>query len=160
MKGRILIRSFLTGVICPMVVYLAAGALDVITKESNLMFAVMFVMSAVLLALPAYFLYREKKLNEQFPTKLTAPAYLLGYGILVPVMLYVTDSIEMEKLFGHRFLGGIGLTIMLIILACGFCWAVLFRIGAAIVSLIKRDKTYLKKDCDRNEEHSRNIPME
>ena len=138
MKGRVLIRSFLMGVICPAVIYLAAGALDVITQESNLMFAVMVLMGAVLLVLPAYFLDREKKLNEQFPTKLTAPAYLLGYGIMVPVMLYIVDSLDTEKLFGHRFLGGIGLTILLMILAGGFVWAVVFRIGAAIVSLIKK----------------------
>ena len=138
MKGRVLTRSFLMGMICPMVIYIAGGALDVITKESNFMLAVMFVMGAVLLALPAYFLCREKKLNEQFRTKLIAPAYLLGYGILLPVMLYVTDCLDTQNLFGHKFLGGIGLTIMLIILACGFGWAVVFRTGAALVRLIKK----------------------
>ena len=138
MKGKVLAKALLMGILFPLAVYLMAGALDIITQESNAAFYVMVIEGLLLFALPIFFLSREKSLNEQFPTKLIAPAYLLGYGILVPIMLYVTDSLDMDKLFGHKFLGGIGLTIMLIILACGFCWAVVFRTGAAIVRLIKK----------------------
>ena len=61
-----------------------------------------------------------------------------GYAVIAAVMIFVTESIDMEKLFGHQFLGGIGLAIMLIILACGFGWAVIFRIIAAIVRYVQK----------------------
>ena len=139
MKKKVLARSFIMGLICPLLIYLAAGTLDVIMQESNLVFYVMFAMGLLLFLLPVYFLMKEKKLNEKAASKLTAPAYLLGYAVTAVTLLYlVNDTIDMSKLFGHKFLGGIGLTIMLIILACGFGWAVLFRIGAAIVRSIKK----------------------
>ncbi len=138
MKSGVLAKSFLMGIVCPLIIYLLAAVFDVITQESNASLNVMFIEGLCLFFLPMFFLGKEKKLNRQFPTKLIAPAYLSGYAVIAAVMIFVTDSIDMEKLFGHQFLGGIGLAIMLIILACGFGWAVIFRIIAAIVRYVQK----------------------
>lgn len=138
MKGKVLAKSFLMGIICPLIIYLAAAAFDVITQESNASLYVMFIEGLLLLLLPVFFLSREKELERQFSTKLTAPAYLFGYAVITLAIIYITDLIDMEKLFGHKFLGGIGLVFMYMILAGGCIWAVVFRLGAAVVRLIKK----------------------
>lgn len=140
MKCKVLVRALLMGIICPAVIYLAAAAFDVITQESKAALYIMLIEGVLLLLLPVFFLWREKVLDRQFSTKLTAPAYLLGYAVITLVAVYITDSADMEKLFGHKYLGGIGLVFMYMILAAGLGWAVLFRIGAAVVSLIKKKR--------------------
>lgn len=121
----------------PGIIYLAAGAIDVITKEDIYM-VLIFLEGLCLLVLPIFFHDREEKLKKQFPTKLIAPAYLIGYAVIVPVLVFITDSLDMYKLFGHYFLAGISLTIMLIILAGGFVWAVVIRVITAIVNAVKK----------------------
>lgn len=136
MKGKVLVKSLLMGMICPAIIYIAAAVFDVITQESNASLVVMFIEGVLLLILPVFFLIREKELEQQFPTKLTAPVYLFGYAVITLVMIYITDSLDMDKLFAHKFLGGIGLVIMYIILAGGFVWALLFRTGVLIAKCI------------------------
>ena len=138
MKVKVLVKSFLMGIICPLIIYLAAAGFDVITQESNASLYVMFIEGLLLFVLPFFFLSREKELDRQFSTKLTAPAYLFGYAVITLAIIYITDLIDMDKLFGHKFLGGIGLVIMYMILAGGCIWAVVFRLGAAVVRLIKK----------------------
>ena len=138
MKKKVIFKSLLMGICVPGGIYLAAGALDIITQESSFMLWVMFFTGIILFLLPMFFLSREKKLNLQAPTKLAAPAYLLGYAAVTAALLYIVDAIDTEKVFHHRYLGGIGLTILLIILTLGLGWAVLFRVITAIVRLIRK----------------------
>jgi hypothetical protein len=140
MKAKVLVKSLLMGAICPAAIYLAAAVLDVITQESRAALFVMFIEGVLLFLLPVFFLRREKELNEQFPTKLTAPAYLLAYAVITLVMIYITDSVDMEKLFHGRYLGGIGLVFMYTILIGGFVWAVVFRVGALIVRALRSSR--------------------
>lgn len=140
MKAKVLVKSLLLGVACPAVIYLAAAALDVITQESRAALYVMLIEAVLLFLLPIFFLRREKKLNKQFTTKLIPPAYLLGYGIITLVLIYFTDGVDMERLFHGRYLGGIGLVFMYIILIGGLIWAVIFRIGALIVRALRSSR--------------------
>ena len=79
----------------------------------------------------------EKKLDSQCPTKWIPPMYLIAYAVITLVMLIVLSSLDMTKLFGHQFLGGIGLMFMWFVMVGGCIWAILFRIGALIVRAIK-----------------------
>ncbi|WP_164173792.1 hypothetical protein [Ruminococcus flavefaciens] len=137
MKTIVLCKSYLMGTICPLVIYLAAGAYDIITQEDNSALNVMVIEGLLLLALPVFFLNMEKKLGSQCPTKWIPPMYLIAYGVITLVMLIVLSSLDMTKLFGHQFLGGIGLMFMWFVMVGGCIWAILFRIGALIVRAVK-----------------------
>ena len=141
MKGKVLVKSLLMGAVCPAVIYLAAAVFDVITQESRAALSVMLIEGVLMFLLPVFFLRRENELNKQCPSKLIAPAYLLGYAVITLVLIYITDSVDMEKLFHGRYLGGIGLFFMYMILIGGFVWAVVFRIGALIVRAVKKGKS-------------------
>ena len=136
MKSAVLAKSFLMGAVCPLIVYFVQAAIDIITQESAAIF-LMFVEGGVLLALPVFFLRKEKELYEKFPTKWIAPVCLSGYAVITFAAALVVDSIDIYELFEHRFMGGIGLILLWYIMAGGFIWAVLFRIGALIVKVIK-----------------------
>ena len=52
MKTVVLCKSYLMGTICPLVIYLAAGAYDIITQEDNSALNVMVIEGLLLFALP------------------------------------------------------------------------------------------------------------
>ncbi len=137
MKTVVLCKSYLMGTICPLVIYLAAGAYDIITQEDNSALNVMVIEGLLLFALPVFFLNMEKRLGSQCLTKWIPPMYLIAYGVITLVMLIVLSSLDMTKLFGHRILGGIGLIFMWFVMVGGCIWAILFRIGALIVRAVK-----------------------
>lgn len=140
MKSGILARAFLTGTIYPLVIFLIAGVIDYITNESNVMFTVMLVEGIILLVLPVLFLSKEEKLNSEYYTKLTAPMYLTGYGVITLFVGIAINTMDMGKLFPTQFLGGIGLFMVWIVMAGGFVWAVLFRVGALVAKCISSAK--------------------
>lgn len=137
MKTIVLCKSYLMGTICPLVIYLAAGAYDIITQEDSSVLAAMVIEGLLLFALPVFFLNMEKRLGSQCLTKWIPPMYLIAYGVITLVMLVVLSSLDMTKLFGHQFLGGIGLMFMWFVMVGGCIWAILFRIGALIVRAVK-----------------------
>ena len=141
MKSVVMAKSYLMGTVCPLVIFLIAGVLDYVTNEGNLMFTVMIVEGVILLMLPVFFGYREDKLKSECPTKWIAPMYLAGYAVITLLAVIAINTIDMSKLFPHQFLGGIGLFMVWIVMAGGFVWALIFRIGALIAHAVSKNKS-------------------
>ena len=139
MKRGVLAKSFFMGITYPAIIYLVTGVIEVITQEAICM-AVLVLGGLCLFALPIVFLDKEKKLNEHFYSNLTAPAYLVGYAILIPALVFVTDYFDLYELCGHHSFSGISLTIMQMMIAGGFCWAAIFRVITAIINAVKKRK--------------------
>ena len=65
---------------------------------------------------------------------------LMSITIIVFILMYVFAIFGLGAGFlkAQTFFNMLNANAALIILACGFCWAVVFRTGAAIVRLIKK----------------------
>ena len=127
------------GIIFPFAVFLIAGAFDVSRSRSVVIEWGIYLLGLFLIALPVLFFLRERKLNKQAASKLIAPAYLLGYAAAAAAALYsVYCIIDYDKLFNGDTEGGLLISTASFALIFGLGWAVLFRIGAAAFSLIKK----------------------
>ena len=65
---------------------------------------------------------------------------LMSITIIVFILMYIFAIFGLGSGFlkAQTFFNMLNANAGLIILACGFCWAVVFRTGAAIVCLIKK----------------------
>jgi hypothetical protein len=136
MKKKILIRFFLMGLCIPLAIFLTFDLLNILTREYFL-WGLWITEAVLLFILPFRILGEERKVPVKAPLKLSSVMFLCGYAAAVIASLMIQAMIEnadiAEKFLPHRFLSGIGFTVICMILAGGFFWAVIFRVAVAIV---------------------------
>ncbi|MCR4795556.1 MULTISPECIES: hypothetical protein [Ruminococcus] len=123
------------GLCIPLAIFLTFDLLDILTRE-YLVWGLWIFEAALLFILPIRILREEKRIPVKAPMKLSSVMFLCGYAAAVIAALIIQATIEnvdlAEKLLPHGFLSGIGLTVICMILAGGFFWAVIFRVAVAI----------------------------
>lgn len=123
--------TLLAGLLIPAVIWAVPTAADIaLNEEGAVIFPLMIIEGLLFLALPVYMIKAENKAAEQVSPKKFIAAYLGGFAavtaLLLPVMYLLSD-----RFFSGSpvFMAGIGLALIWLILAAGFCWAVMFRAG-------------------------------
>jgi hypothetical protein len=139
MNKKILIKAIIMGAGWPLAVFLVCALLDIATQESRAALYVMFAEGIVLFVLPILMLKRERKLSEEKLPLWTVPVYLAAYALITVLLHYLIEVVADTSVFFSKdvYMGGLGLVLMLMILTGGFIWAVVFRLGAAVVGLIR-----------------------
>lgn len=131
------------GYFIPLSIFLISDLIDIICKEYGVM-GFLVLEGTALFILPIIMLGKEKNTPKGKALKRSSVMFLIGYAAAAITALIIQMMIEdtdlADKLFPGVFLRGIGFTLICMVLVGGFLWAVIFRITAAIVRLLRSRK--------------------
>ena len=131
------------GYFIPLSIFLIFDLIDILCEEYGVM-GLLVLEGIALFILPIIMIGKEKNTPKGTALKRSSVMFLCGYAAAALTALIIQMIIEdidlADKLFPGVFLRGIGFTLICMVLVGGFIWAVIFRISAAIIRRLLRNK--------------------
>ncbi len=133
------------GYFIPLSIFLIFDLIDILCEEYGVM-GLLVLEGIALFILPIIMLGKEKNTPKGTALKRSSVMFLCGYAAAALTALIIQMIIEdidlADKLFPGVFLRGIGFTLICMVLVGGFFWAVIFRVSAAIIRRLLRNKKH------------------
>lgn len=133
------------GYFIPLSIFLIFDLIDILCEEYGVM-GLLVLEGIALFILPIIMLGKEKNTPKGTALKRSSVMFLCGYAAAALTALIIQMIIEdidlADKLFPGVFLRGIGFTLICMVLVGGFIWAVIFRVSAAIIRRLLRNKKH------------------